>query len=595
MGKKSEKRAARAAKENRLQVVEKSDRQRDYRGVVSVGGDNGDWIINQLTNDSDVWQNSWLLTARARDLFKTNPVLIKYRELLWSNVFGANGIMLRMKIKETEDRVVSAPAEKWAIIAHERKINQLRKWAERKTGSPIDEYRLLTMADRAENCTREDIISGRAMMIQVGDPDVYACLRVESGWKQWQRAEFCDLRKTRDYKVLRQLRLLNGARDGDVFIRKIMDPKVNKFGFSLQIIAAEWCDRFYNTVLTNGNVVIMGIEYKMSDWGIGEPVAYYFIKRQPMDWQFSIPGAFNFTGAALHTRIDASEIIHYARPDDGEGTRPAPWVSSVIPSSRQLDQAMIAEVVAWRESACKVGFLYSDIMPEGGFQGDTINPRNSLPTQPLSPGEVHALEYGVKFQGNDPLHPNSNVEQFRKTVGRQITAGLPGGDYNILFSDLENINFSAGRLGRLDTNEMSMLLQQFDIDTAERPIFEEWLYMALATGAIPLPLAKFDKYNKPVFNGRRWRAIDEVKEVTASALRIANKLSNRSSECADEGVDFEENAFELAEEEMLLESLGMSTQTTVEGKTSQVAPDTEGEDELETEPPAKTPATEGED
>lgn len=550
---------------------------RGYREVTAVGGQNQDWSISMLGEDSDVWQNVWLLTSRVRDLFKTNPTFVKYREMLWSNVFGAKGIMLRMKIQEQADRVVYSADEKACLMKHEDRINRVRQWAEKKTGTEIECYRAFTLADRLDRTRFDDVLRGEAM-VKVGSPDVYANTLVEARWKEWQRAGYCDVRQRRNYNTLRQLRLSNAVRDGDIFVRHIKTPGVNKFGYSLQLISAEWCDRFYNTILPNGNVVIMGIEYQMSSWGIGRPVAFYFIKRQPMDWQFSIPGAFNFASGAVHQRVNAEEIIHYARAVDAEGTRPAPWVASTIPASRQLDQAMIAEVIAWRESACKVGFLYSDILPEGGNGGVPIDPKTGLPRQSLTPGETHALPWGVKYQAVDPTHPNSNVEQFRKSAGRSQSAGMPGADYNVLFNDLENINFSAGRLGRLDTNEMSMLLQEFDIETAERPIFESFLEMSLITGAIPLPLSKFDKFNKPVFQGRRWAQVDETKAVQAAALRVANKFSSRNRECADEGVDFEDNAFELAEEEMLLEQLGLSTETTAEPKAAP-APKSENPDD----------------
>jgi hypothetical protein len=58
--------------------------------------------------------------------------------------------------------------------------------------------------------------------------------------------------------------------------------------------------------------------------------------------------------------------------------------------------------------------------------------------------------------------------------------------------------------------------------------------------------------------------VDEVKAANAAALRIANKLSSRNRECAEEGIDFEDNAFELAEEDMLLEQLGLRPETTAQ-------------------------------
>lgn len=551
-----------------------------------------DWNPSLIGDDADLWLNAYLLTAKMRDLFKSNPIYIKYRELLWANIFGENGIMLRMKVKETEDRIIHTPDEARALIAYEKRINRIQEWAEKKLDREIEKYRAFKLADLMERSSADAIINRKAT-IQVGDPDIFANLLIERARARWQRAEFCDVRGRRNYNVLCQLRLINGVRDGDIFIRHIRDPKVNEFGYSIQLISAEWCDRFYNDTLENGNVVIMGIEYQMNSWGLGKPVAYYFIKRQARDWQFnSLWASFGSGYRGLNrARIDAADIIHYARPVDADATRPAPWAASTMLKGRQLDQYELAEVIAAREAACKTGFYYSDVLPEGGLAQFIPDPTTGISTEALAPGESRALKWGVKFQERDPKHPNGNFESFRKGMGQSTSAGMPAGDYNVLFNDLENINFSAGRLGRLDTNEMSKLIQRFDIDTAERPIFEAWLEMALITGAVNLPLQKIDKFNRPIFQGRRWAQVDEVKAINSAALRIANKLSSRNRECAEEGIDFEENAIELAEEEMLLESLGLDSATTVEheapasANSDETSPPTGGT----TKPAAKQP------
>jgi capsid protein len=225
------------------------------------------------------------------------------------------------------------------------------------------------------------------------------------------------------------------------------------------------------------------------------------------------------------------------------------------------------EVVAARQQATKTGWLYSDVLPEGGNAGFTVDPKTGLPTQQMGPGDIGALPWGVKYQAIDPTHPNGNFENFRKAMLRSQCAGMPGANYSTMASDYEAINFSAGRLQKLDSNEMFKLIQTFDIDYAERPIFEAWLEMALLTRAIPLPLAKYEKFNRKEFSGRRWQGVDAVKDATASALRVANKFSSRTRECADGGVDFEEVLFELAEEEMQIEQFGLKTETTVETPT----------------------------
>lgn len=528
--------------------------QRGYREVCAVGGQNSDWPLIYQSEDSDVWQNGWALTTRVRDLFRTNPIYQAYRETLWANVFGAEGIMLRMTVSETGDRVVHTPGEARCIENYEKRRNRVMEWAAGREGREFKREALLHVSGQN---------GSRAASVKAGQPDIYANTLIERRWKEWQRREFADARGARTYQTIRQLRLISAVRDGDFFLRMVRDRGANKFGFTLQLVNSEWCDRFLNWTLGNGNVIRMGIEYQSSTWGAGKPVAYYFIKRQPQDWQFATPGSFTFQEGKTHDRIPANEIVHYARVVDADSTRPAPWVASTIPSSRQRDQAMLAETIAWRAAACKTGWLESTVVPEGGFAGDPPNPQN-VNGITIEPGGLYGLPYGVTYKDADPRHPNANVEEFRKASLRDGCAGMPGANYSTMANDYEAINFSAGRLQRLDTNENNMLLQEFDIDYAENPIFEAWLEMALITGQVPLPLAKLEKFNNKVFAGRRWQGVDEVKENNADALAVANKFTSRTRVCAGRGRDFEEVALEIAEENMLLEGLGLTTITTAE-------------------------------
>lgn len=538
--------------------------ERAYKEVSGVGGINSDWAISAISEDSDVWQNIFTLRQRSRDLFRTNVYFKKYKEELFANVFGSEGITLRMRVKEVEDRVVYSAAEKGCITEDARRRDRISQYIERRFGK--SSLRVSPFAFRD--------MSRQSATVQVGDLDLYANKIIEDAWKRWQRRENCTVSGVLSYNEVRQMRLLSAARDGDFFIRFIRDPRINEFGFSLQLINSEWCDFYLNQVLDNGNEIRMGIE--RNKWG--KRVAYWFIKRQPMDWQFSTPGAYMSSSREMHERIPADEIIHYARYEDGDSTRPAPWAASLIVKARHLDKGEEAEVTAMRVNACKMGFFQSTVDPNGGTGvGEKADPTKSA-TLEAEPGSFQGLPWGVEFKEWNPSHPNQNFPGFRKEMLRAICAGLPGANYNIIANDLEGVNYSSGRLGMLDERELWKLIQKFDIDIAERPVFEEWLYMALLTGAISLPLAKFDKFNQPVFRGRRWAWVDPLKEIQASALTVANKFTSRTRviEDSDVDADFEEILFELAEEEMMMTELGMDT-SAVTGKSPQ-SPDKNGQD-----------------
>lgn len=528
---------------------------RGYGELASVGGVNSDWVLSFLGEDADVWRNQTNLRARARDLFRSETYFQKYREQLFANVFGADGLHLRMKVKEEEDRVVYAADEKNFLLEYARRRSKVFQWAALRGA--------VSEGVAREWCEREAKFGRRAKAsVLVGDPDLFANRIIEAAWHEWKRATFCDVRGQRDYVSICNLRLLSAARDGACFLRLVSDPTINRFGFALQLVNDEWCDYFANGKAPGtGNNIRMGIE--ANEWG--RPVAYWFIKRRADAWAFGGVGAqglFGFNGSETHDRVAAEEVIHYCRRTDADSTRPASWIASTIPKSRHLGKFEEAEVIAARVSACKMGWFYSDIVGDTFGVTSMPDPTSGVPMQEASPGAFGALPYGVKFEGYNPTHPTQNFEQFRKAMLRSWCAGLPGADYNIIGNDLEGISFSAGRLGRLDSNEMWKLLQAFDIRSAEVPVFERWLEMALTTGAIPLPRERYRKFNKPVFTGRRWVGVDPVKEANASAIAIANKLTSRTRVCAENNDDWEEIVFELAEEKMLLESLGMDDSTT---------------------------------
>ena len=104
-----------------------------------------------------------------RDLFDTNPYFAKYRELIWANVFGEKGIMLRMKVKETEDRVVHSPDERAYIRAYEERRLRVAEWAASKTGQDFirEQHSLCLLREHGVN-------GSRVAQVKVGQPDVYA-------------------------------------------------------------------------------------------------------------------------------------------------------------------------------------------------------------------------------------------------------------------------------------------------------------------------------------------------------------------------------------------------------------------------------------
>src|SRR4051812_36030660 len=100
--------------------------QRSYRDVLGLGGAYQDWIMSFASEDADLKNNNQLLRERSRSLFKEDCYFRKYKEELFANVFGEDGIRLRMKVKEEVDRVVYAPDEKGYLENEAKRLEKLR-------------------------------------------------------------------------------------------------------------------------------------------------------------------------------------------------------------------------------------------------------------------------------------------------------------------------------------------------------------------------------------------------------------------------------------------------------------------------------------
>jgi lambda family phage portal protein len=541
---------------------------RGFSEVTGIGRQMTDWVLSGLSDDADLQSNWPALVQRSRDLFKMNPYMRKFRSDLITNVFGSEGITLQMKIKEETDRVVYAAEEKSWLIAKQRANEEWCKRAKR-VNMPFPKREYIRMDGERIQARSFSMLNGAARAkatVKAGQPDVFANNLIERAWRRWQKRENCTVGKRHTYAQTREHRLVQCARDGDCFIRHVRGKAGarNDFGYAIQIIASEWVDHSLNIILTGGRYIKMGIEYDA--WGAA--VAYHVIKRQPGDWQStSVRSPGRWAPGMSHERVDARDMIHYCQFEDAESGRGGPWITSVTGLLRHLQKYAEAEVISARAEACKGGH-YESTMP--GLDADVLadkiekndNDGERL-TSVVEPAVWKFLPYGVTAKAHDPRHPSGNFAAFKKETLREVCAGI-GDQYNTLAGDLEGVNYSSMRSGALDIRELWMLTQRFDIDSAEVPIFEAWLEMALANGAIPLPLSKIEKFNQPQFQGRRWPWVDPLKDAKADQAAVDSFFTSRTQICNENGADFEDIIEQQAIERILIEEAGLAVSNAAE-------------------------------
>jgi lambda family phage portal protein len=395
--------------------------------------------------------------------------------------------------------------------------------------------------------------------IPAGGPDKGANSAIEDMWYAfWYSTGQCEVTGELSGPDFDKMWVRSTARDGSMPVR-IIRGFDNDWKFALQAFEADQFDLNFNKVLSNGNEIRMSVEKNI--WG--RPVAYYLTPYQPGDWMTTY-GANYFSNTAGpapwspgpqiyrdRIRIPAEEIINvFPRLRVGQ-TWGWPWLRSVIDSIHGLGKYSEAELIASRAAAEKMGFFVKT-QEADQYTGEQDSKGNfSLES---IPGMIQGLDPGWTFQGWDPKHPNGNFAEYRKTALREIASGVMM-SYGNLANDRSDSSFSAERTALKNEQECYKMIQRWFIDNAKMRVFPAWLEMALMAGKIKLnngaalPSAKFDKFNKPAFSGRRWGyVLNPLQEIEADILAVDNGFAARRDIISENG-GYVEDTFDAIEQD----------------------------------------------
>lgn len=381
-------------------------------------------------------------------------------------------------------------------------------------------------------------------------PDKPADSIIETAWQEWGKKGTCTVCGRYSWRDVKRMLVRATARDGNFIARKIRGSRAgNRFKFALQIWEIDHLDVQKFEERRDGSCIRFGIEYNPDR----RPVAYWMLAAHPGDNL-----GVGYHAGMKSERFTAEEMYHVFMSDRVEQSIGYPWIVSAITRLRQLGMFEEAAVVAARVGASKMGFLKQTPGPNGQVQewDGEVN-ANGNPVIDGSPGTFEGLPAGWEVDGNwDPAYPNIETGDFRKAMLRGVAAAL-GVSYNTLGNDLESVNFSSARVGLFEEREMWKMLQIFYAESFLEPVFTDWLEMAITSGAVGLPIAKFAKFNRPVFKSRRWPFIDPLKEISAAKEAVNLRISSRRQIVEEGGGDIEEVFHDNRADELLADELDL--------------------------------------
>jgi len=374
-------------------------------------------------------------------------------------------------------------------------------------------------------------------------PDFVANTIIERAWRAWSRREHCSISRRHSFRAIQDMVMRYVARDGEAIIVKHMDTS-SRFGLRLEVVPPEALDDLYNIKLPNKNVVKMGVELDPAR----RPVAYHIkIPKQEQE-------VFGVTLTLERRRMPARDVLHVFDQEFIDQTRGISWLVTSMARLKMLSGYEEATLVNARVAAAKMGFFVTQPEVSAEYVGEKDANENFF--MEAEPGAMEKLPAGLKFESWEPEFPNAQHEAFTKQTLRGIASGLSV-SYNMLANDLEKVNFSSIRAGLVDEREMWKMSQQFFIEAFLEPVFESWLESTMIAGAIKLPMAKFEKFNNPMFVGRRWSWVDPLKDVDAKILEVRAGFTTATQVVAEMGRDIEEIYRELEQEKALAKEHGL--------------------------------------
>lgn len=385
-----------------------------------------------------------------------------------------------------------------------------------------------------------DRVVGGALV--TGQPDLFANKLIEEKFYQWGRKEYCTVTGKLNWCDVQNIVLETTAVDGEILVRKLIRPD-NPFGFTLQLIESDYLDDDYDTNLEGGRKIRMGVE--TDEWG--RTLAYHLRTWNPNDTFLPIQQI------GKRYRLPASEIIHVRIQGRSGSSRSISWMATAAYRLNMLGKYEEAETTAARASACKMGFL-TKTGANVQYQGDEL--ADGSKAMDAEPGAFEELPAGMDVKTVDWNHPNNAYQIFVKTALRGVASGL-GVSYNTLANDMESVNFASGKLGLDAERDMFKAIQYWFIESFCEEVFVAWLENAFVAGALaPLPSTKFDKFNQPYFNGRRWPHVNPQQEITADIQRLNARLTSHSRLLAERNIDRDELFDEIAADMAAAEARG---------------------------------------
>jgi len=291
--------------------------------------------------------------------------------------------------------------------------------------------------------------------------------------------------------------------------------------FQVESLEPEYLDDRRLGQLQTGNLEYDGIEFD----AIRRRVAYRLFREHPED---------SLTGFPESRRVMADEVLHLYRVDRPNQRRGVTWLAPVISLLSDAYEYADAQLVRQKIAAMWVGFTV-DALNDVGEQTD-------YDKLTLKPGTFEHLPPGRDVRFSDPPKVEGYAEHM-KQVQRMVAAAL-GITYEELSGDLEGVNFSSGRLGRIAMQRAVQAAQW----TVVMPVLCDGMNRWIRDAVDVFPERLVRGAYKINWTPPRFQMTDPAREIPAMVQEIEAGLTSRQRKIREMGYDPSTIAAEIEED-----------------------------------------------
>lgn len=270
-------------------------------------------------------------------------------------------------------------------------------------------------------------------------------------WELWQ--EDCDVEGRLDFVALQTLAFKTVVVSGECLILKVGDR--------VQVVECDHIDE-QKTGRNKDKTTIRGIEFDAA----GRRTGYWILPNHPSDSDAPMLSSVYYP---------AENVLHLFRVDRPGQVRGMPWAAPILIRAKDFDGFEDAFLLRQRLSNCFAGFIYDD-SPDAEMDENAILPET------LEPGTLPILPPGKRIEFTSPPPPAGYSEYIKDNLKSQAVGW--GITYEAMTGDLSEVNYSSGRMGRLEMMRNVRQWQDLVIQQLCKPLLK-WLNLPAATWTVP--------------------------------------------------------------------------------------------------------------